>query len=141
MDYPKVYDYDIFCADPKYANKILAAGLENEELLTVKRTQKIAEIGQPLIEFTEKATPYLLSTPEEDKKTNIQKVKIADEELLEVTGIKLDNEGKNAIVEYTTGYKNGTPFASLVSTDLKKQTTHTAHFALYDDGWRLEKKR
>lgn len=139
--FPRVYDHDIFCGDPSHAKKVLDAGLENEGLLTVKRTQKIGDIGKPLIEFTDKAKPYLLPTLEEDKSSNIQKVKIADEEMVEVTGIKSGSEGKSAVVEYITAYKNITPFAVLVRTDLKKQPIRTAYFSLYDDGWRLERKK
>jgi hypothetical protein len=140
MKFPKVYAYDVFCGDTEHAKKLLDAGMENEGLVSVKRTQKVADIGQPIIEFTEKASPYLLPASAEEKKTNIQKVKIADEDLIEITGIKLENDGKSAVVEYSTGYKNITPFATLVRTDLTKPTTRTAYFALYDDGWRLERK-
>lgn len=140
MNYPKVYDYDVFCADPESAQKLLEAGLEKDGLVTVKRTQKMTEIGQPLIEFTSKATSYLLTSSEEDKRINIQKVKLADEDLAQVTGIKTDDQGKKATVEYTTTYINITPFAALLRTDLKKQMPRTAHFTLYDNGWRMEKK-
>jgi len=140
IGYPKVYAHDIFCADPEYTQKVLEAGLEKNGLVTVKRTQKMTEIGQPLIEFTSKATPYLLTSSEEDKRTNIQKVKIANEDLAQVTGIKIDDDGKKATIEYTTTYTNLTPFAALLRTDLKKQMPRTAHFTLHDNGWRVEKK-
>ena len=138
MQYPKTYDYDVFSSDPAHAKKMLDAGLENEGLVTINQTQKIVDIGKPLIEFTDKAEPYLLPTAEEDQSIDIQKVKIADEELAEVTEIKYDSEGKSAVVEYTTAFKDITPFAVLVRTDLNKPTVHSAHFFLYDDGWKLE---
>lgn len=139
MNYPKVYDHDIFCSDPEHARKVLDANLEKEGLLTVKRTQRMAEAGKPLISFTAKASPYLLPVSETDKKTNIQKVKIADENLVQVTGIETANDGKNATVKYTTAYKNLTPFAALVHADLKNQATRTARLVLHDGEWRLEK--
>lgn len=117
---------------------MLDAGLENEGLVTINQTQKIVDIGKPLIEFTDKAEPYLLPTAEEDQSIDIQKVKIADEELSEVTDIKYDSEGKSAVVEYTTAFKDITPFGVLVRTDLSKPTVHSAHFSLYDDGWKLD---
>ncbi len=80
-------------------------------------------------------------TPERDKSINVQKVKLAEEELKEVTGIKMMDDNKSAVAEYTTTYKNVTPFSSLVNTDFSKEDTHQAYFALYDDGWRLEKKQ
>ena len=139
--YPKVVDYDIFCGDPSFARKVIDAGLEAEGLLTVQRTQKLSEVGKPIIQLSAKAEPYLLPTPEKDKSINVQKVKLAEEELKEVTGIKMTDDGKSAVAEYTTTYKNITPFSSLVNTDFSKEDTHQAYFALYDDGWRLEKKQ
>jgi hypothetical protein len=139
--YPKVVDYDIFCGDPAFARKVLDAGLESKGLLIVQRTQKLSEAGKPIIQLSDKAEPYLLPTPEKDKSINIQKVKLAEEQLKEVTGIKMMDDGKSAVAEYTTTYKNVTPFSSLVKTDFSKEGTHQAYFALYDDGWRLEKKR
>ena len=138
--YPKVVDYDIFCGDPAFAKKVLDAGLEAQGLLTVQHTQKLSEVGKPIIQLSAKAEPYLLPTPEKDKSINIQKVKLAEEQLKEVTAIKMMDDGKSAVAEYTTTYKNVTPFSSSVNTDFSKKNTHQAYFALYDDGWRLEKK-
>lgn len=137
--YPMVIDYDIFCGDPEFAKNVLDAGLEAQGLVIVQRTQKLSEVGNPLIRFSEKAQPYLLPTSEEDKSVKIQKVKLAEEELQEVTGIKMLNGNKSAIAEYTTSYINVTPFSVLVKTDFNKKVDRTAHFSLYDDGWRLEK--
>jgi hypothetical protein len=55
-----------------------------------------------------------------------------------VTGIKTGSSGKEATVDYTTTYKNITPFSVLVPIDFKKQSTRHANFTLYDNGWRLE---
>jgi hypothetical protein len=137
--YPKVIDYDIYCSDPKYAKKAIDAGLESEGLVTVQRTQRLADVGNPLISFTERAKPYLLATPPKDKAADVQKVKLADADLVEVTGVQTVNDGKNAIVEYTTAYKNLTPFSVLASTNFKQQTSRKANFSLYDDGWKLNK--
>src|SRR5690606_4854752 len=137
--FPKVIDYEIYCGDPAFAKKVLDAGLEAQGLVIVQRTQKVSEVGNPLIRFSEKAQPYLLPTPDEDKSVNIQKVKLAEEELQEVTGIKMLNDNKSAIAEYTTSYVNVIPFSALVKTDFYEKGNHTAHFSLYDNGWRLEK--
>ncbi len=119
--YPQLIDYDIYCGDPQQAKKVVDAGLESSGLLTVQRTQKLGDAGSPLIHFTDKAQAYLLPTPESDKSSNIQKVKLADEELVEVTGIKTGQSGKDAVVEYTTTYKNLTPFSVLIPTDFQKK--------------------
>lgn len=137
--FPKVIDYEIYCGDPEFAKKVLDVGLDAQGLVTVQQTKKLSEVGNPLIRFSEKAQPYLLPTPDEDKSVKIQKVKLAEEELQEVTGIKMLNGNKSAIAEYTTSYINVTPFSALVQTDFNEKVNHTALFSLYDDGWRLEK--
>ena len=139
--YPRVIDYDIYRSDPQFARAVLEAELEKEGWVTVQRTQKLADTGKPLIEFTAKAKPYLLPTPAEDRKMDIQKVKIADEELVEVTGIQTMEGGKQAVAEYTTAYKNTSGFSALTKTDYNQPATHKAYFVLYDDGWRLQKER
>jgi hypothetical protein len=139
--YPKVIDYDLYLSDPEFAKKAIYAGLEDQGLLTVQRTQKLADIGNPLIGFTDKAKPYLLPTSDEDKMMDIQKVKIADQDLVEVTNIQTMEDGKQAIAEYKTAYKNINGFSALTKTNYKKSANHKAYFMLYDDGWRLEKKR
>lgn len=141
MQFPKVVDYDILCGDPVYARKVIDAGLEEQGLVTVQRTQKLQDIGKPLISFTDKAKPFLLPTPEKDKEFEIQKVKIADEEFVNVTGIQMSEGGKNAVAEYTTTYKNVSDFSTLINRDYNKPDTNKAYFTLYDDGWRLEKKK
>ena len=140
LKYPRVIDYDIYSADPEFAKTAIDKGLEKEGLVTVQRTQKLGDVGKPLVEFTSKAQPYLLPTPEKDKAIHVQKVKLADEDLVEVTGIKTMEDGKQAVAEYTTAYKNVSGFSSLTDINFNKTGTHKANFALYDDGWRLEKK-
>jgi hypothetical protein len=140
MPYPKVVDYDIYCGDPVMAKKVIDAGLEEKGFVIVHRTLKLGDIGKPIIEFTDKAKPYLLPTPEADKKSLIQKVKIADEELVDISGIQMNEGDKNAAAEYTTSYKNVNDLAPLVNKDYKKQETKKAYFVLYDDGWKLEKR-
>ena len=137
--YPKVIDLDIYCSDPEFAKKAIDAGLEKEGLLIVQRTQKLSSIGKPLIQFTSKAQPYLLSTSAEEKAIDVQKVKVAEADILEVTDIKTENEGKNAVVEYTTAYKNVTPFSAMTTIKINDKATQKARFSLYGDGWRLEK--
>jgi hypothetical protein len=138
--FPRVIDYDIYCSDPEFAKKVIDAGLEQQGLVTVQLTQKLGDVGKPLIAFTDKAKPYLLPTPEKDKRMDIQKVKIADEELIDVTGIQTMEDGKQAVAEYTTAYKNIGAFSALTKNFNSQTATHKAYFTLYDDGWRLEKK-
>ncbi|HEY0054298.1 MAG TPA: hypothetical protein VGB63_02985 [Pedobacter sp.] len=140
--YPRAVEYYIFCGDSQHASRVINAGLEDEGMVKIKHRVKLGDVGkEPIVSFTEKAKPYLLETSEEDQKSRIQKVKLADEELVEVTGILLDASGKTATVEYTTSFKNVTPFAKLMKTDYTKTANHQATFSQYDDGWRWERKK
>ncbi|EOR96271.1 hypothetical protein ADIARSV_0506 [Arcticibacter svalbardensis MN12-7] len=140
LKYPKVLDYDLYAGDPKYGRNVLDAGLEKEGYVKVNRTVKLGEMGtKPIVEFTHKAEPYFLPTSAKDKKIQIQKVKIADVELTAVTGLKMVNDNKNAVAEYTTTYKNLTPFSILINKKLEPVNTHKAYLSLYEDGWRIEK--
>lgn len=64
-------------------------------------------------------------------------IRMADEEFLDVTGIKFSGDNKQAGVEYTWRYINQTPFAK--GTKFDDTTTHKAKvtLTLYDDGWRV----
>lgn len=136
--YPKVISYNIFIADPLFARRMLDAGLESSGLLTVQRTQNLMDAGNPIISFTDKAKPFLLPLSESDRKDNIQLVKIADEDLDEITGVQMLDGDKKAVVEYTTSFKNISPFSALSKLKLNEKKTYKVNFSLYDDGWRLE---
>ena len=118
-NYSKVVDYDIYCGDPKYGRQVLDAGLETAGLVTVLKTQKLGDLSQPLVTFTPKAHPFLLPTPEKDKSSKIQRVKLADEELVEVSNIRTNKAHNKAVADYTTTFKNVTPFAILQMWILK----------------------
>jgi len=139
LNYPRVIDFDIYCSDPEYAKKMLDAGLETNGIVTVQKTQKLKDAGSPLILFPEKAQPYLLPTPEKDKALDVQKVKVADEEVKDLS-INLDGENKNVVwLEYTIVYKNITPFSVLMKRNLNEQVRHKVQFSLTDNGWILQK--
>lgn len=136
FNYPKIVDYDIYCSDPAHAKKLLNAGFEANDIVTVQKTQKLKDIGSPLIGFTDKAKLYFLPTPDKDKKLDIQKVKIAEEVITDV--IIIATIDQTTTVEYTTAYKNITPFAALLKTDFKQSKKHTVHFTSSDRGWVLQ---
>lgn len=139
LNYPKVVGFDIYCSDPAFSQKLLDAGLETNGLVTVQKTQKLKDAGRPLISFTGKAQQYLLPTSEKDKALDIQKVKIADEEINDI-GINPDPENKKSVwVEYTTVFRNVTPFSVLLKKDLKKPIPHKIQFSRTEDGWMLQK--
>lgn len=139
LNYPKVVDFDIYCSDPAFAKKLLDAGLETNGLVTIQKTQKLMDAGSPLILFTDKAQSYLLPTPEKDKALDIQKVKIADEKINDIQ-INTDPENKNMVwVEYSTVYKNVTPFSVLLKKDLNVPIPHKVQFSRTEQGWILRK--
>jgi hypothetical protein len=57
---------------PEQAKLAADSELEEQGLVTVVHVQKVADIGKPLIHFTDKAQPYLLETSEEDVRSDIQ---------------------------------------------------------------------
>lgn len=138
-DYPKMYEYEVNMSDPASAKKLLDAGLEEEGMVTVDKSQKLKDIGKPIVHFTEKAKPYLIR--KDEKYDNVQVVKVADVDLGKVTGIQLQDDKKSATVEYTVVYKNITPFAKLMRRDLSKSETQRATLSLFDAGWKLEQIR
>ena len=139
LKYPRVIDYDIFCSDPVHAKSLLDAGLETSGMVTVQKTQKLKDIGKPLVQLTEKANPYLLLTPDKDKALDVQKVKVADEEVKDLS-LNPDSENKNIVwVEYTSVYKNITPFSVLMKRNLNESARHKVQFSLIDNRWILQK--
>ncbi len=135
--YPRMVDFDIYCSDPQQAQAVMAAGLEKEGLVTVNKTQKLGDVGEPLIQFTPKAKPYLLPSSPNDKALDVQKVKIAEEDLVEVTGITTEKDGKSAVVEYRTTYKNVNPFAALRKSSFQDKITRKSHFTLQNKEWQI----
>ena len=114
------------------------AGLDKGGLVTVSQTQKLSEVGKPLIQFSLKTQSYLLSTPEKDKALGMQKVKLADEDIGEIISIGDDKNTNSKVVEYTTGYKNISPFAALVNQDFTATKTHKAYLSIHDGSWQIE---
>jgi len=139
-NYPEVWDYPIFTADPDEGKKLSDAGLENQGLVTIEHHQRLMDVGKPLIQLTEKASSYVLPAQANDTESKIVRVKAGEVDMVEVTGIKMLSSGKAAVAEYTTVLKNLTPFASLRGMNAEKDKTKKAYFSLYDDGWRVEKK-
>jgi len=137
--YPRASEYDVNTVDPVSARRLLDAGLENEGMVTIDKTKKLKDIGDPVVHFTEKAKPYLIRI--DPKYPNTQVVKVAETDLGEVTGIKILENEKSATVEYTLVRKDITHFAKLSDKDMSHPDTLRAELSLYDTGWKLDKKR
>ncbi len=136
--YPRALEYEIFTADPEFASKLSGSQLETEGFVIVQKTQKMSDMGEPLIKFTEKAKPYLLLASSEDEKLAIQKVRLADEEVAEIRGIvKSKNDGAMEVT-YMTRYTNKSPFA-LLSKNLDQSREVVAAFKHDGEKWQLVK--
>jgi len=137
--YPTVKGYYLFLGDPATTPKVTAASLDTSYYTIVVR--KVPFSHENLIVLTDKSKPFLLPVEEKERADLINRVRTADEDIISVTGIKMLADGKKAIVDYTTQYKNLTPFSVLDKSLIAgKDNDQKAYFSLYDDGWRLEKK-
>lgn len=137
FNFPKIIDYDIFCSDPEFARKMLSTGLEEKEWVQIQKTQKLKDIGKPLITFTPKAKSYLLSSPEEYRKLDIQKVKIAEEDLDEIITIHHHADLGLTEVQYTTRLQNISPFSVLAKIPLDERKHFKSYFRYSDETWQL----
>lgn len=139
FDFPKIIDYDIFCSDPDHVREILSTDLEEKEWVKVQKVQKLKNIGEPLITFTNKSKPYLLPTPEKYKALDIQKVKIAEEDLDEIINIHYHSDLDLTEVEYTTRLQKITPFSVLTKMSLNKKKSQKVYFRFSDETWQMVK--
>ena len=141
LNFPRTIDYEIFCSDPAHAKKLLDLKLDEKGMVAIQKTQKLKDIGSPLISFTEAAQPYLIKPTAKERKLDIQKVKIAEET---IDNIKLGNSsesnGKTSIpVTYTVTCTNITPFSVLMKRDLSKPINRSATLLFTDGKWKLIK--
>lgn len=58
-------------------------------------------------------------------------------DLGEITGIRMDGDGKSATIEFTSLRSGFTVFDLFLDYSLQKQISHSMRARLYDDGWRL----
>ena len=138
--YPKVLEHSVFCNDPVHLQRILKTDLEDQGFVILKRTRKLKDFKSPLITFTETAKPYFLHVSIEEKEIDVQKLKIADEDFLEITDLKINDGGRNAVVDYKTIYKNITPMEALLAKPLPSEVQRQAYFSLTDKGWIIIEK-
>jgi hypothetical protein len=134
--YPKPLPFEINRIDPASVQRLEDAGLETAGMVTLNKGE--AELHQPRIFFTEKAKPFLLGPPQGSTAEQAENVKVADMDIIKVTGIATSKDGKTAAVDFLVGYSNASPFKSLVP-GLNDPQQVKEYFRLYDDGWRVDK--
>ena len=135
--YPKTIDFKINTADPNLVSQLINSDLEKAHLVTVEEPHSLGDMGSTVISFSSKANPYLLPTTTDEKGFGIQRVKMAEEGNPQVTGVAMARDGKSAIAEFKTTYKNITPFSVLAISDLRKPNQHQARFEFKDGEWKL----
>jgi hypothetical protein len=95
---------------------------------------EVSQYWQAINPIYPKGTTLLLPTLQQEKAIDMLIVKIADADFLEVTDIQTENDGNKSVVEYSTAYKNKTPFAALSTIDFNRKAFQKERFSLYD-GW------
>lgn len=133
--YPKTIETDIYIADPVDATKLLKSGLEKEGYVKIIQNQKLADVGKPLIRFTEKAKPFLIPQTDKDRKNNIQRVKVAEEFVKEILNVKMEDDGQSALVEYKSLLKGKTPFYKASEIEEEDESFKQAKFFSNENGW------
>jgi len=135
-DYPKTIDYTLYCNDGSVANRVAESSLVRDAYVIMA---EVRSADKPFFSFTDKAKPFLIEVSDKERALGIQVVKLADEILIDVTGISTDANSTTATVLYATRLENITPFVVLLDYKLETDKSRKAFFKRYDDGWRLEK--
>lgn len=138
--YPKIVQYRVFTRNTETASELHEAGLDQQGYVMVKKQHTEDNTGTPLISFTDKAQPYLLETSEMQQSIDAQNVKLADEYFLSVTDITTNAKGDRAEVEFTTAYRNTTPFIVLSQENKESIQNRMTYFKLNGDRWMWEGK-
>lgn len=133
--YPAPVELRIYCNESETAKQIKEKGLEEQGLVIAQLAHTVSDVGKPLIYFTAAAEPYLLPTSDTLKAFDVQKVKVADEEFHGVSSTTYAEDGKSALVTFTTRMTNLTPFAAMYPQSLENEHPRQTMFTLTPDGW------
>jgi hypothetical protein len=132
--YPKSVESTVFCNDGATVKKVTEVGLVRDGFVTTPQ-HTAADIGKPLIYFTDKATPYFLPTSDTLKSFDAQKVRIATESFLRVVNIEINPSGNQAVVDYLTRIEDRTPFAVLYQQNMDDEQPRRTFFMHTAQGW------
>lgn len=135
--FPYIHSYQIYFKDSEDGKRAINAGLEKEGLVKVERNRKSGNNEGNVIEFTEAAKAYFME-PDKGQLSSVQRVKVAEEILEEVTSLEIGEEGKTAKATYTTKFIKVTPFAKLERKDFDEHRPHQVKFVQDKNGWRVE---
>jgi len=133
--YPKIVESVVFCNDGHTAEKVIAAGLVRDGFVTAQLKHTAADIGKPLVYFTDKAKPYLLPTSDTLRSFDAQKIRVATEYLARVVKVEVSASGNSAVVDYVTVIKDQTPLAVLYGQDLGGEHPRRTFFTRANGAW------
>ncbi|MEH6308582.1 hypothetical protein RYH73_23220 [Olivibacter sp. CPCC 100613] len=133
-NYPQIQSYQIYTKDAEDGRRVLDVGLEKDGLVRVERHHKTGENQKAIIEFTDKASEFLLP-PDKGQLNSVQKIKVAEEVLDSILSIQVNEKQKTAVVNYSSKYVHVNPFAKLDKKDYTQTKKHQANLTFTKDGW------
>lgn len=136
--YPLNVEYKMFCNDGKDVQMVIDKKLVEDGFVTAQLRHTKDDVGKPLIYFTEKATPYLIPTNDTLKSFDIQRIKMAEEVLLQVRNVEINPAGDKAVVDYTTSIINPTPFVILSNENLKGEQKRRTFLSKKNNEWKWD---
>lgn len=136
--YPKDVEIVLFRNTEADVKRLVETGLEKEGLVTTQAKHTVDDVGKPLINFTDKATPYLIPTSDTLKSFDEQRIRVGVEHLLRVVKIEMNPAENKALVDYITVVKDQTPFAVLYPGDLSVEHKRRTSFSQTDKGWQWD---
>ena len=137
--YPRTIEMKLFCNNEITAREVTEKNLVRDGYVTAQLSHTPADIGKPLVYFTEQAQPFLIPTDDTLKSFDIQRIKVADEVLKHVRNIEINPQGNKAVVDYTTEFVNLTPFIVLYQ-DVTGEQQRRTFFTKEGDLWKWDGK-
>lgn len=140
--YPLTVQLRVYCNDQETARKAVETNLVRDGFVTAQIQRSSGNLGEPLVQFTERAKPYLLVTNDTLRSIDVQLVKIADEVFGHVKQVEVSPSGQKAVVDYTVQTINRSPFAALYTQSLEGEQKRRTFFtkSADNDTWKWDGK-
>lgn len=138
--YPLDVEYKMFCNSDEHVQAVIEKKLVADGFVTAQLKHTLQDMGKPLIYFTEKATPYLISTNDTLKSFDIQRIRMAEEVFVQVRNIEINPSGNKAVVDYSVRLVNPTPFIVLYNEETEGEKKRRTFFTRTDNKWTWDGK-
>ncbi|MBG9378756.1 hypothetical protein I5907_21165 [Panacibacter sp. DH6] len=138
QQYPQVIGLPVYLGDPKTIAQIKAAGLDRAGYVVIRKKKPLGDTAAWL-SFTAKAAPYLLTTPETERRRHIQYVKAGEKLLETILEVNTPKPGNGATVTYTTSIRV-TPFGSVFNFKEGLLQQHTLSLIYADRHWHIKRR-